>query len=86
MAVKNYNYHQVLFKVSAIIRTCFKHRVFTNSRWIPEMSEKKVVKVLLSQLEEALEERQSNDRRKQTPEDIENDRRKNDRRDSPVNG
>lgn len=46
------------------------------------MSEKKVVKVLLSQLEEALEERQNNDRRKQTPEDIENDRRKNDRRDS----
>lgn len=45
------------------------------------MSEKKVVKVLLSQLEEALEERQSNDRRKQvaaqTPEV---DRRKNDRR------
>ncbi len=44
------------------------------------MSEKKVVKVLLSQLEEALEERQSSDRRKQTIEDIENDRRKNDRR------
>jgi hypothetical protein len=47
------------------------------------MSEKKVVKVLLSQLEEALEERQ-NDRRKQaeakTPKDIESDRRKNDRR------
>jgi hypothetical protein len=49
------------------------------------MSEKKVVKVLLSQLEEALEERQSNDRRKQTLEDIENERRKNDRRDTPVN-
>ena len=50
------------------------------------MSEKKVVKVLLSQLEEALEERQSNDRRKQvaakTPVDIEADRRKNDRRNS----
>lgn len=46
------------------------------------MSEKKVVKVLLSQLEEALEERQSNDRRKQTIEDIENDRRKNDRREA----
>ncbi len=44
------------------------------------MSEKKVVKVLLSQLEEALEERQSSDRRKQTLEDIENDRRKADRR------
>jgi hypothetical protein len=45
------------------------------------MSEKKVVKVLLSQLEEALEERQSNDRRKQeaaVPED--QDRRKQDRR------
>ena len=46
------------------------------------MSEKKVVKVLLSQLEEALEERQSNDRRKQTLEETENDRRKNDRRDA----
>ncbi len=65
---------------------CFKHTVIINSRWVPEMSEKKVVKVLLSQLEEALEERQSNDRRKQTLEDIEDDRRKNDRRDSPVNG
>jgi hypothetical protein len=45
------------------------------------MSEKKVVKVLLSQLEEALEERQSNDRRKleaAVPED--QDRRKQDRR------
>jgi len=45
------------------------------------MSEKKVVKVLLSQLEEALEERQSNDRRKQEgslPES--KDRRKQDRR------
>ena len=86
MAVKNYNFQRVLFRAYAIIRACFKHSVFTNSRWIPEMSEKKVVKVLLSQLEEALEERQSNDRRKQTLEDIENDRRKNDRRDSPVNG
>ena len=49
------------------------------------MSEKKVVNVLLSQLEEALEERQSNDRRKQAkavkPQEIEEDRRKNDRRD-----
>lgn len=47
------------------------------------MSEKKVVNVLLSQLEEALEERQ-NDRRKQAkaikPENIEVDRRKSDRR------
>jgi hypothetical protein len=51
-----------------------------NSLWILKMSEKKVVNVLLSQLEEALEERQRNDRRKQTLEDIENDRRKNDRR------
>lgn len=49
-----------------------------------KMSEKKVVKVLLSQLEEALEERQSNERRKQLeaikPADIEVDRRQNDRR------
>lgn len=48
------------------------------------MSEKKVVKVLLSQLEEALEERQSNERRKQLeaikPADIAVDRRQNDRR------
>jgi len=47
------------------------------------MSEKKVVNVLLSQLEEALEERQSNDRRKQTESakpQIKVDRRKNDRR------
>lgn len=48
------------------------------------MSEKKVVKVLLSQLEEALEERQNNDRRKQLeatiPAEIAQDRRKNDRR------
>ncbi len=50
------------------------------------MSEKKVVNVLLSQLEEALEERQ-NDRRKQTdaikPENTGTDRRKNDRRNKP---
>lgn len=49
-----------------------------------QMSEKKVVKVLLSQLEEALEERQNNDRRKQLeatpPADIAVDRRQNDRR------
>jgi hypothetical protein len=48
------------------------------------MSEKKVVNILLSQLEEALEERQ-NDRRKHAdaikPENIQSDRRKNDRRD-----
>lgn len=45
------------------------------------MSEKKVVNVLLSQLEEALEERQSNDRRKQENALPENkDRRKQDRR------
>ncbi|GGY84158.1 hypothetical protein GCM10011613_31340 [Cellvibrio zantedeschiae] len=45
------------------------------------MSEKKAVKVLLSQLEEALEERQSNDRRKQqTPVTESSDRRKQDRR------
>ena len=49
------------------------------------MSEKKVVKVLLSQLEEALEERQSSDRRKQALADIENERRKNDRRDTQEN-
>lgn len=49
-----------------------------------KMSEKKVVKVLLSQLEEALEERQNSDRRKQLeaakPAHIEVDRRQNDRR------
>ena len=50
------------------------------------MSEKKVANVLLSQLEEALEERQSNDRRKQALADVEDDRRKNDRRDAPENG
>lgn len=45
------------------------------------MSEKKVVKVLLSQLEEALEERQNNDRRKQEkPVPVSADRRKQDRR------
>ena len=48
------------------------------------MSEKKVVKVLLSQLEEALEERQSNDRRKEEASLPENqDRRKQDRRTEP---
>ena len=48
------------------------------------MSEKKVVNVLLSQIEEALEERQRSDRRKQQaaqiPHDLEEDRRKEDRR------
>ncbi len=48
------------------------------------MSEKKVVKVLLSQLEEALEERQNSDRRKEKqatpPSDIAEDRRKGPRR------
>ncbi len=52
------------------------------------MSEKKVVNVLLSQLEEALEERQNNDRRKKPiakiPEDVASDRRKSDRRDRPT--
>jgi hypothetical protein len=58
-----------------------KHKVFTNCKWIQKMSEKKVVKVLLSQLEEALEERQSNDRRKQEASVPESkDRRKQDRR------
>ncbi len=40
-------------------------------------------KIFLSQVEDALEERQNSDRRKQTkglPEDIEADRRKSDRR------
>lgn len=45
------------------------------------MSEKKVVKVMLSQIEEALEERQNNDRRKQAkPVPASEDRRKQDRR------
>ncbi len=45
------------------------------------MSEKKVVKVMLSQIEEALEERQNNDRRKQEKSiPVSEDRRKNDRR------
>jgi len=48
------------------------------------MSEKKVVNVLLSQLEEALEERQSNDRRKKLdavkPQNVKEERRRNDRR------
>jgi hypothetical protein len=51
---------------------------------VPNMSEKKVVNVLLSQLEEALEERQNNDRRKQLeaikPKNVKEERRKNDRR------
>jgi len=53
------------------------------------MSEKKVVNVLLSQLEEALEERQNNDRRKQSeaikPQDVKEERRRNDRRDKKNN-
>lgn len=48
------------------------------------MSEKKVGKVLLSQLEEALEERQHSDRRKEKkaslPAQVEEDRRKGSRR------
>jgi hypothetical protein len=45
------------------------------------MSDKKVVKVLLSQLEEALEERQRSDRRKELTEvPEEQNRRKQDRR------
>lgn len=48
------------------------------------MSEKKVGKVLLSQLEEALEERQNTDRRKEKkaslPADVTEERRKGSRR------
>ena len=47
------------------------------------MSEKKKAKVLLSQLEDALEEREDNDRRKAQkpiPENVPQDRRKADRR------
>jgi hypothetical protein len=48
------------------------------------MTDKKVPKVLLSQLEDALEERQRKDRRKQSvkvlPADLPLDRRKEDRR------
>jgi hypothetical protein len=48
------------------------------------MSEKRLPKVLLSQVEDALEERAGNDRRKQKkglPENVNEDRRKGDRRD-----
>lgn len=47
------------------------------------MSEKKVTKVLLTQIEDALEERQRPDRRerhKGIPQDVPQERRKNDRR------
>lgn len=47
------------------------------------MSSKKVTKVLLSQLEEALEERDGGDRRKTPqglPDTVSEERRKNDRR------
>lgn len=47
------------------------------------MSNKQVPKVLLSQIEDALEERAGNDRRKQKkalPENVFQDRRKGDRR------
>lgn len=47
------------------------------------MSEKKVTKVLLAQIEDALEERQRPDRRERhqgIPQDVPLERRKNDRR------
>lgn len=47
------------------------------------MSEKPVPKILLSQIEDALEERAGNDRRKQKrtlPDNVFHDRRKGDRR------
>ena len=47
------------------------------------MSEKKVTKVLLTQIEDALEERQKSDRRERhqgIPQDGPQERRKNDRR------
>lgn len=50
-----------------------------------QMKEKKIPKVLLTQIEQALEEREGRDRRvaKQAlPDHIEDDRRKNDRRSS----
>jgi hypothetical protein len=46
-------------------------------------TEKKTPKILLTQIEDALEERQREDRRKQDvgiPQDIPHERRKNDRR------
>jgi hypothetical protein len=55
-------------------------------QWGFNMSEKKAPKVLLSQLEDALEERQSNDRRglkKEAPAVVKEDRRKQSRRDTP---
>ncbi len=51
------------------------------------MSEKKVTKVLLTQIEDALEERQKPDRRARhqgIPQDVPHERRKNDRRASKV--
>lgn len=47
-------------------------------------SDKKTPKILLTQIEDALEERQRNDRRQYgegTPKDVPQERRKNDRRD-----
>lgn len=47
------------------------------------MSEKKVTKVLLTQIEDALEERQKSDRRERhqgIPQDVPTERRKSDRR------
>ncbi len=49
------------------------------------MSDKKVTKVLLTQIEDALEERQKSDRRERhqgIPQDVPHERRKNDRRSS----
>jgi hypothetical protein len=51
------------------------------------MSEKPIPKVLLSQVEDALEERAGNDRRRQKknlPDNVNADRRKGDRRDRPT--
>lgn len=50
-------------------------------------SEKKTPKVLLTQIEDALEERQRHDRRQYRegiPQDVPHERRKNDRRDRKV--
>ena len=57
--------------------------VVTNCEMDLAMSEKKVNKVLLTQIEDALEERQKSDRRerhKGIPQDVPHERRKTDRR------
>ena len=74
-----------VLRVWAIISKCFAVHILLTVQRILEMSEKKVVKVMLSQIEEALEERQNNDRRKQEKSvPVTQDRRKQDRRSEKI--